>query len=268
MKKFIITLLILIIIGGTGFFFGWVQFLVPPGQYGVINSKTHGIDPELVRSGEFRWVWYKLLPTNVKIAVYNIDYSKFPVNFTSTLPSGNTYASFAGLSNADFSWNLKGEIAFNINPDFLIPLTLMHNLASQDDLNAHIERISKDIELIILRTLSTFSSLDDSTRIERILAGNIDVQMEQEIKTNFPEIRDFSLVIHSVKFPDFILYSQLRLMYEEFLTRQREYVTSAFGRRAENHIESQLRFDELERYGELITRYPLLLDYMQLGLRN
>jgi len=268
MKKFFITLLILIIIGGVGFFFGWVQFQVPPGQYGVINSKTHGFDPEPVRSGEFRWIWYKLIPTNVKIAIYNLEYSKFPITFNSTLPSGNTYASFAGLSNADFSWNLRGEIAFNINPNYLTNLAVLHNLTSQEDLDFYLERIAKDIEIIILRTLSSISSGDDSDskRIENILAGNIDVQMEREIKNSFPEICDFTLIISSVKFPDFILYSQLRLMYEEFLTRQRDYVTSAFGRRAENHIEAQLRFDELERYGELLTKYPVLLEYMQLGL--
>ena len=266
MKKFFITLLILIILGGTGFFFGWVQFQVPPGQFGVISSKTHGIDPEPVRSGEFRWVWYKLIPTNVKIAVFNLEYTNFPFNFDSTLPSGSTYASFAGLSNTDFSWNLKGEIAFNLNPDYIVRLTEKHNLSGQDTLDTYMEKIAKDIEMIILRTLSSITSADDSERIEQIMSGNGDEQMENEIRTSFPEISDFTFIIQSVKFPDFVLYRQLRYMYEEFLTRQREYVTSAFGRRAENHIEAQLRFDELQRYGELLTKYPVLLEYMQLGL--
>jgi hypothetical protein len=266
MKKFFITMIILIILGGVGFFFGWVQFQVPPGHYGIIISKTHGIDPEPVRSGEFRWIWYKLLPTNVKIAVFNMEYTKFLINFDSTLPSGSTYASFAGLSNADFSWNLKGEIAFNINSDYLVPLAELHNFSGQDSLETYMERIAGEIEQIILRALSSMSSDDDSTRIEKIMSGNGDEQMEREIKTRFPEISDFSFTIQSVRFPDFVLYRQLRGLYEEFLTRQREYVSSSFGRRAENHIEAQLRFDELERYGQLLTRYPVLMEYLQLGL--
>ena len=256
------------IIGGVGFFFGWVQFHVPPGKYGVIHSKTHGIDPLPVRSGEFRWIWYKLIPTNVKIAIFDLEYTKFNINFDSTLPSGSTYASFAGISTADFSWNLKGEIAFSLNPQHLVNVTETNNLSDQNELKAYLDRISKDIELIILRTLVSVSSVDDSARIESILSGTPDTQMEQEIKTRFPQISDFTLVIQSVKIPDFVLYRQLRMMYEEFLTRQREYVTSAFGRRAENHIEAQLRFDELQRYGELLTKYPILLEYMQLGLDN
>ncbi|MCL2184599.1 MAG: hypothetical protein FWB86_01925 [Treponema sp.] len=267
MKKFFITLFILIILGGAAFFFGWVQFQIPPGQYGVISSKTHGIDQKLVRSGEFRWVWYRLLPTNVKISIFHLEHTKFPFNFNNTLPSGNTYATFAGLSNVDFTWNLKGEISFSLNPEYLVNITSAYSLLSQSDLEAHLEKTAKDIEVIILRTLTEIS-VSDTGRLERIMSGNTDPQLEMEIKRKFPEISDFRFMIQSAKFPDFILYTQLRRLYEEFLDEQRDYVTSSFGRRAESHIEAQIRFEELEKYGSLLTKYPVLLEYMQLGLDN
>jgi len=259
MKKFLITLLFLVIIGGVAFFFGWAQFSVPPGQYGVINSKTHGFDPDVVRSGEFRWVWYKLIPTNVHIAVFSLEQTKFPIDFNSSLPSGDTYSNFAGITNADFSWNLRGEISFGINPDMLASIAAQHNLTGQEALDEYLLNIAKDIEVIILRALSSDS---ESERIEKVMSGNPDALMEQEINARFPEIRDFSFTINSAKYPDFILYRQIRQLYEEFLVRQREYVTAAFGRRAENHIETQLHFGELERYGELLTKYPVLLEYL------
>jgi len=200
----------------------------------------------------------------VNIAVFNLEYTKFHMRFNSSLPSGNTYASFAGLSNADFSWDLNGEIAFSIKPDSLVHLATMHSLSKQDDLIALMKRISKDIEVIILRSLSTISSDDDSTRIERIMTGNGDALMEREIKSAFPEIDDFTFTVQSVKFPDFILYRQLRLLYEEFLKSQRDYVTSSFAKTAETHIHIQLRLGELEQYGELLTKYPILLEYLQM----
>jgi len=260
MKKFLVTLLILLILGCTGFMFGWVQFSVPPGQYGIINSKTHGIDPDLVRSGEFRWVWYKLIPTNVKIAVFNLEHTKFPINFNSSLPSGDTYASFAGITNSDFSWNLRGEIAFSITPEMLITLAGKHNLSGQEDLDKYLQNTCTDIERLILRELSSAGT--DSNRIEQILSGNPDVIIEREIMNAFPEIRNFSLLIQSARYPDFILYRQLRLLYEEFLASQREFVSASFSRRAENHIETQMRFQELEQYGDLLTRFPILLEFM------
>jgi len=262
MKKFFITLFIIAALGAAVFFFGWVQFSVPPGSYGVISSKTHGVDPELVRSGEIRWVWYKLIPTNVQIAVFRLDPVKFHVDFNSVLPSGASYASFAGLG-ADFSWELKGEIAFNIDPGALVSIVSKSNLSGQEDLDAYSQDIARNIEVIILRVLS--SAETDNLRLERILAGNTDTEMENEIKNQYPQIRDFSFVIQSAKYPDFILYRQVRLLYEEFLVKQREYVSAAFGRRAENHIEIQFRFDELERYGELLTKYPVLLEYLAMN---
>jgi len=260
MKKFLITLIILIIAGSVVFFFGWVQFSVPPGKYGVVNSKTHGLSPDLVKSGQFRWIWYKLIPTNVKITVFSIEYTRHPINYESRLPSGNTYTSFVGITNADFSWNLRGDIVFNIKPESLVSLSSQHNLENQEDLDSYLQKVAADIELALLKVLSSADT--DSVRLEHIMAGSGDAQIEQMIRTRYPEIDDFSLIIHSAKFPDFVLYRQLKLMYDEYLSRQREVITSTFSRRAENHIENQLRFEELERYGDLLTRFPVLLDYL------
>jgi hypothetical protein len=265
MKKFFITLLILIILAGAVFMFGWAQFSVPPGKYGVINSKTHGIDPEIVRSGEFRWIWYKLIPTNVKVAVFSLDHNKYPIDFNSSLPSGETYASFIGLTNTDFSWNLKGEIGFRLDPEMLITAAAQNNLLSQEDLDEYLKSVAQNIENLTLRILSGqgFQSLtSDNNRLEQLLSGNTDAELEMEIKREFPAVCDFSIKIQSAKYPDFILYRQLRLIYEEFLSSQRELAASSFGKRAETHLQTQLRFEELEKYGDLLTRYPILLDYL------
>ena len=264
MKKFFVTLFFLIIIVGMGFFLGWVQLTVPPGSYGIIQSKTHGIDPELVQSGEFRWVWFKLIPTNVQISVFQLIPQKFPIDFNSSLPSGDSYAGFAGLGNADFSWNLKGEVSFNLEPLMLTSLVSYRKISDQETLDAYIKGIAHDINAIILQILS--SAETETARIEKILSGSHDTELEREIYAKFPEIRDFSFIVINAKYPDFVLYRQIRLLYEDYLERQREYITAGFARRAENHIEAQFHFWELEQYGELLTKYPVLLDYLSMNL--
>ena len=261
MRKFLVTLFILVILGAAGFFFGWAQFAVPPGSYGIITSKTYGVDPTPVRSGEFRWVWFKLIPTNVKIPVFHLEQEKFTINFNSSLPSGDSYAAFAGMP-ADFSWELKASLSFSIKPESLASLVELHNITSQEDLRNFMQDIAKNAEIIILRNMASWET--DSVRLEKILSGSQDMELEREILKRFPEICDFSFVVQTAKFPDFILYRQVRLLYEEFLSKQREYVSSSFGKRAEYHIEAQLRFDELERYGEMLTKYPVLLEYLLL----
>lgn len=246
--------------------FGWVQLAVPPGQYGIINSKTHGIDQKLLRSGEFRWIWYRLIPTNVHVTVYNLEYNRFPIRFNSKLPSGDTYSAFVGLTDADFSWNLQGEIGFNINPDMLIQLASRYNFSNQEDFNLYLLNITKGIEVIIIRSLS--SAEDDAEKLKLLMSGNPDPEIESEIFLNYPEISDFSLTVKSVKYPDFILYRQLRLLYEDYLARQSDSIKLTFEKRAENRIETHLRFDELEGYGELLTKYPALLEYLKLEMKE
>jgi hypothetical protein len=41
-------------------------------------------------------------------------------------------------------------------------------------------------------------------------------------------------------------------------------VSRALDDSAEKHIDSQFRLDELARYGDLLTRYPVLLEYLKM----
>jgi hypothetical protein len=264
MRKFIISLLFLLFFAGLIFFMGWAQLSVPPGAYGVIFSKTHGIDPEPVMSGEFRWVWYKLIPTNVEIPVFHLEPENWTINFNSTLPSGNSYALFASL-NTDFSWELKALVSFNLKPEKLVQIVTDNSINNQEALLDYKHQIAQKIETIILRILS--SGDINTERLESILAGGRDIEMEREINQLFPEIRDFTFIIQSAKFPDFILYKHVRLLYEDFLAKQREFIKSAMDLRAEAHIETRLRFNELELYGDLLTRFPVLLEFLEMENR-
>jgi hypothetical protein len=200
----------------------------------VISSKTHGVDPAPV---------------------------KFDLNFNNTLPSGDSYAAFAGLG-ANFSWELKAQVSFGINPDRLVSVVSARNLKDQAAYESYLLDIALGIENLIIRTFSSVET--DSARLENIMAGQRDSALEREISVIYPEIQNFSLTVQSAKFPDFVLYREVRLLYEDYLKKQREIVTAGFGRRAENHIASQFHFEELERYGELLTKFPVLLEYLAL----
>ena len=260
MKKFILTLFILLVCGGVVFFFGWAQFKVPVGAFGVVRSKTHGVDPRLVRSGEFRWIWYKLIPTNVQIPVFRLDPEHYSININNSLPSGNSYATFAGIS-ADFSWELNASISFSLDPDQLVSLLAERNISSQEELDGYKRDLAERIEAFILRRLV---SGEDSLRVEEILTGGSSADIEREIESQFPYIRDFSFTVKSARFPDFALYRQIRLLYEDFIMKQREYISAALSQKAEDRIDTQLHFGELERYGQLLTQYPVLLEYLAL----
>jgi len=261
MKKFFTTLFFLIILAALGLFFGWAQLGVPPDSYGIIRSKTYGIDPNLVKSGEFRWIWYKLIPTNVTTTVFRLT----PVNheFTAynTLPSGKIYSAFAGI-NEGFSWEIRAVFSFNLQSEALISLVTANNIGTQEELTRYQNDIAEQIEAFILRRINTDD--DFSRQIETLLKDGESPDLEREIQGKFPFITGFSLRVKSAQFPDFALYRQTRELYEGYITFQRDYMSGGLRDKAQSRIEFYQHFDELEKYGELLTKYPILLEYLAL----
>jgi hypothetical protein len=263
MKKFLVTLFILAVLAGLAFFFGWAQLQVPPGAYGIVRSKTHGLDPRPVRSGEFRWIWYKLIPTNVEITVLRLEPVNHTVNAGNSLPSGGIYAAFAGIPG-DFSWEIGASFSFSINPDALVSLAADTHIGSQEDLDRFEQSLAGQIEDFIVRRLNT----GDARRTEELLTGGSSKEFEREVTGQFPAITNFSCVIKTAKFPDFVLYRQIQGLYEDFISRQRELATAGLGQKEKSLVDAQLHFGELEQYGALLTKYPILLEYLSIQNRT
>ena len=257
MKKFLITLLILIILGAVAFFFGWVQFSVPIGSFGVMQSKTHGIDPNPIVPGEFRWVWYKLIPTNVKISVFRLEPVQHSAVTSGSLPSGNVYALFAG-GQIDFSWEIETSFSYTLKSSNLIPLVTENNITSQEELSVYYTGLSSEIESFMI---SFITSPENTEEFEQIMSG-ASTLMEKLIAEQFHAIGNFSYKLKIIKYPDFRLYYQVRELYEDYIGKQRDYTSSLMGEKASSRIEMMLKMDELERYGELLTKYPILLEYL------
>jgi len=254
MKKFLGTFLILAILAALGLFFGWAQQGVPPDAYGLIRSKTHGLDARLVKPGEFRWVWYKLIPTNTATAVFRLNPVSYEFSARGTLPSGRIYAAFAGMED-DFSWELRAAFSFSLRPEALVPLVTGRNIGDQDELARYERDLAADIEAFILRRMNA---------LEGLLKDGENPELEREVAGQFPLIENFSLRVKSAQFPNYDLYRQAKGLYEQYIALQRDMMSDELREKARSRIESYRRFDELEQYGALLTKYPVLLDYLAL----
>jgi hypothetical protein len=87
-------------------------------------------------------------------------------------------------------------------------------------------------------------------------------ELEREIQRAFPEIINFSCTIQVVRFPDYALYRSVKALYQEYLAQQNIVLSQDITREAERRINTRLRLDELAQYGELLTRFPVLLEYL------
>jgi hypothetical protein len=260
MRK-IIALIIILGLGGAAFFLGWAQLTVPPGSYGVLRSKTFGVDPRPIREGEFRWVWYKLIPTNAGIALFTPGRLTHTVRVAGALPQGESYAALVGLKT-DFSYEIEGSFSFSVKAAALPSLVAEGGIENQAGLDAYQQRLAGEIESFAAERLRAYG--EDPAKAARISGlGSVDF-LEQDILAAFPGIEDLSLSIKMPRFPDFALYNAAKTLYEDYLRQQQELLQLDISAAAEKNLSSRLRFDELEKYGELLTKYPILLEYLAL----
>ncbi|MDR2144764.1 MAG: hypothetical protein LBP29_10390 [Treponema sp.] len=260
MKK-VLTILILLGIAVAVFFLGWAQLDVPPGSYGVIRSKTHGTDPNVVQSGEFRWIWYKLIPGNTVVQVYTLPDFGAPIELKGRGPSGEVDSAKAGR-RSDFSYELKGAFSCSLRPEALPGLVERRNMASQEDLNAYAAKLSPEIASHIRQKLWAYA--EDERFLERIRTSGSAPELGQELEAAFSETENLAIRLEIVNFPDFALYREARALYEDYTASQRRVLSSGLSRAAEETISVKRRFDELTLYGELLTKYPILLNYLAL----
>jgi hypothetical protein len=270
MKKALGLFIVLMILAGAAFFFGWAQFPAPPGSYGVLRSKTHGLDPAVIREGEFRWVWYKLIPFNAVTLVFSPNLVKVPVSAGGTLPLASTYASKAGI-NADFSYAIEAELSFSVKPGSLPSLALTRGIKDQTGLEDYEKTLAREIDFFARERLEAYAAQDQfegGTYGEGAPNGedlrSAAVRLEGEITRAFPDVENLSYSIHSARMPDFALYAMARSLYGDYLDRQRELLGAEISGQAERSVNALFRFDELEKYGELLTKYPVLLQYLAL----
>ena len=260
MKKFLVVLLFLALLGGTVFFLGWTHLTVPPGSYGVMQSKTHGLDPEVIRDGEFRWLWYKVLPTNVDVSVFTIGPVRRVIESSGNLSSGDIYAALVGITE-NFSWEVSGEFSFSLKPEALPEITAKENIKDNAGLRLIEERLAERIEYYLLIRISSFAD-DDGAKMESLtLTGSLP-DLNNEILQAFPEIENFTCIIKTVHYPDYTLYQSLKALYREYLAQQSFLLRPEISWEAEKRIATRLRLDELERYGDVLTRYPILMDFL------
>jgi hypothetical protein len=261
MKKFLFFVILLAALGGTIFFLGWAQLTVPTGAYGVIRSKTHGLDSQIVRDGEFRWIWYKLIPTNAKTSVFTIVPLKRTIKKSGALFSGQIYAAHAGLET-DFSWEMTGEISFSLKPEHLPEFTARENVSDDDALRQAEQTLAVRVENLVLEKISAFANNESVEKIESLVLKSSIPGLSNDIEAMMPEIENFNCVIQLIRIPDYSLYRAVRELYHDFIKRQSAVLSLDIAQEAEKRISSRVRMEELSQYGELLTKYPILIQYL------
>lgn len=258
MRKFIVSLFILIIAGGVAFYFGWIQFQLPTDSYGVIFTKTNGFEATVVRPGTFVWRWQRLLPTNLKLYTFKLVPQQVNVSAEGALPSGTLYAQYLD-GNPDFSYKIKLSLSYLLNPDSL-PRLMENDSVTPKTIDSWYADFSKQC----IASAQDFIMAPASADLVTGGFSALQKALQKHLQESYPQVRFTSVTPETVQLPDISLYLKAKQQYlavadAELQVRQQAAVTKT----NLDQLASQ-RIDMLRRFGELFNQYPVLLKFLDL----
>lgn len=262
MKRFIVSILVLAVIAAVIFYFGWIQLKLDEDTFGVVFTKTGGWEDTALAPGDFAWRVQRLLPTNLTLHLFPVTPRAAAIDLRGSLPSATEYGSLLE-SPAPFSYAISLDIVYRLRPAALPRLARTDGLRA-DTMNAYYERMEDQMNALVseavLSVVKDAPQPDSGVSATRILADSV----TETIGGAFPDIELISVSPRRVDLPDPALYEETRRRYLAILDARSQAMQDAAGLLAEQQTDAEASLSRLERYGDILTRYPVLLDYFTL----
>lgn len=206
MKKFIASLVFLLIVAAAVFFIGWVQFLVPPGNFAVLISKTSGFADSPIESGVFSWHWERLLPTNTSLRIFNLSPHTETEEVSGSLPSADLYAE-ALSDKTNFSYHFDLSLSVRADPKNLVRLVQEKDFPDQESLDSWLLLQIKPAAQAAAEFILSEADKNPSA-VPAIDTEAVRLALNESERFPFLEITDLSLI--DARIPDQTLYRLAR----------------------------------------------------------
>ncbi len=259
MRKFFVSLVILIIAGGVAFYFGWIQLQLPADTYGVIFTKTNGFEQKVVKPGTFVWRWQRLLPTNLTLYTFKLAPQQTTVSSSGTLPSGSLYSQYIAGS-PDFSYKVSLSLSYLLKPESL-PRLMIDDSVTPKTLDKWYADFAKQCSTAAQDFIATQSASGDI--VSGGFAGLQGALLKHLAKT-FPLVKFISVTPETIQLPDVALYQKAKQQYLGVVDAEQQARRQAAVNKTNLDQLASQRIDMLKRFGELFNQYPVLLKYFDL----
>lgn len=260
MKKFLISMFILIIFAGAIFFIGWGQFAVPAGSYGVMVSKTSGISQKTIVPGEFCWFWERLLPTNTSMRIFSI----IPVTRTTTisgeLPSADIYSPMLeGSPNFSYKFSVQTELMMKSDylPNFVRRTDAKENEQLQEYLNQQGDLIAQEVIQYILS-----KSLDNANNLMLLATDTEELKTGINADSKFKDLEISNITVKTAQMPDTELYNIAKASYAEFQAKVKQSLAELTKNQSTITANDYLQIERFARWGKILQEYPILIDFL------
>ena len=258
MKKLIIALFLLIVLGGVVFYFGWVQIQLDEKTYAVIFTKTNGWDEEVTVPGRFSWRWQRLIPTNMKLHKYRIEPQSSQFSYDGALPSSDLYAGMIEPA-PDFSYHISFTVSFTLRPEGLLNIASEQRIAP-DELPEYYERIATSISISAAAVLNELSRTEEFALMLASVSPEVEAILLDRVAPGYPEFDIHRILPDRLELPEVELYQTGKELFLEVARSRRDATISQMDGTVRTDTRVEQHFSVLERYGELLEAYPVLLE--------
>ncbi len=266
MKKFIISIIILVIFAVAVFMFGWLEFFVPVDKVGVMISKTGGVNETIITHGNFTWSWERLIPTNSKIRLFSSVPETYTRKIEGSLPSSDIYKNMLEGS-PDFSYSFTVDITMNIKEDQLPAFVKRTGGENQEDLDKYLNSEADAISRKVIQHILE-ESMDDIDYV--ILASISDSELVSKIQEerDFSDIDFTSIQVNNITLPDITMYNLAKTTYATYQESIEVSLENSFELEGFDAALDYLELERLSKLGRVLADYPQLIDFMAVSNGN
>ncbi len=266
MKKFIISLIILLIFGATVFFIGWIQIYVPVDSQAVLISKTSGIKNEVIKAGDFTWCWERLLPTNTELRHFSLYPRNYKKTITGTLPSADVYT-YMIEGEPNFSYNFSVDMTIQIKSEKLPELIKSTGLKNQSELENYISSQADTVARSVIQYVIE-ESIDDIDYVVQASLSDTELITAINAPSRFPYLEITSIKVNNVILPDIIMYNHAKNSYTVYQNAIQKYIDEAAVLQGAQYAKDYLEIDRLAKLGRVLADYPELVSFMAVTKGN
>ena len=268
-RKLIIVTLIVLACAASVFFFGWTQFSVPAGKYGVMLSKSGGYYPQAIMPGNFTWRWERIVPTNAQILVF--DLTPRQVNYTAdgSLPSADRYGKVLNTKD-DFSWGFGMDALVTLKPEQLVPVVEKNTIQTQEALESYIDsHIRAILQTIMYRYVSEL--VDNPYEYQQVKTDYH--TLSEKIKDELTKAigQDFAVeavTLTKLTIPDIHTYKIAEQAYNQYEQQREMLLAETAAKEAQYAASEQFQIDRLTKWGDFLAKYPHIIELIAVAQQD
>lgn len=268
-RKLIIVTLIVLACAASVFFFGWTQFSVPAGKYGVMLSKSGGYYPQAIVPGNFTWRWERIVPTNAQILVFDLTPRQVHYAADGSLPSADRYGKVLNTKD-DFSWGFGMDALVTLKPEQLVSVVEKSTIQTQEALESYIDsHIQAVLQTIMYRYVSEL--IDNPYEYQQVKTDyhTLSEKIKDElIKTAGQDFSVEAVTLTKLTIPDIHTYKIAEQAYNQYEQQREMLLAETAAKEAQYAASEQFQIDRLTKWGDFLAKYPHIIELIAVAQQD